>query len=87
MPCAGIAPLQVSRLVDSQTFVVRLYRSSPEGHGPVAGMVERVGSEVQQPFRSMKDLWEIINQAAGPGGPRLSAGSKRKTIRKTGETQ
>lgn len=73
--------------MDSQTFVLRLYRSSPEGHGPVAGMVERVGSGVRQPFRSMEDLWEIINQAAGPGGSRFGAGSKRKTIRKTGETQ
>ena len=66
-----------------KTFVVRVYRQSPESGQDLVGLVEHVGEERQSPFRNFEELRGILT--APPGGRAIeqSACKRRKKTDRT----
>ena len=43
-----------------QTYIVRVYRRSPDNKDEVAGIIENVGTQHQNPFLNFSELQEIL---------------------------
>lgn len=43
-----------------ESFVVQIYRPRAESGNDLAGVVQRVGSERKQPFKSAEELWALL---------------------------
>jgi hypothetical protein len=48
-----------------RSFVVRIYRSSPDKPDFLLGEVEEVGKKVLRSFRNLEELWAIVNPRKG----------------------
>jgi hypothetical protein len=56
----------VPRFSSMDSFVIHIYRRATESNDPVAGVVERIGSEGRTAFRTREELWNIIAQTVQP---------------------
>ncbi len=59
-----------------ENYIVRIYRSDRKNPHRLIGLVEQVGVEGQKAFRSLEELWEILNPRRGR---RLQREEKRRT--------
>jgi uncharacterized protein affecting Mg2+/Co2+ transport len=55
------------------TYIVRVYRYTPDNPSAVVGVVETIGNQGRQAFTNLDELWEILNEKKG------------KTAKKEGE--
>ncbi len=43
------------------SYVIRIYRREVDARGSVVGTAERVGTEGKKAFKSVEELWNILN--------------------------
>jgi hypothetical protein len=44
------------------SYIIRIYRREKEAARSVVGTAERVGDEGKKAFKSLDELWEILNE-------------------------
>jgi hypothetical protein len=62
-----------------RSFVVRIYRSSPDKPDLLLGEVEEVGEKGLRSFKNLEELWAIVNSRKGKK-PRVTGGSGLESV-------
>ena len=60
-----------------RSFVIRIYRSSPDTPDLLLGEAEEVGEKGLRSFKNLEELWAIVNRRGrkpGPGGKKEMPG-------------
>ena len=60
------------------SYIIRIYRREKEAPGSVIGTAERVGDEGKKAFRSLDELWDILNEPL----PNMAPSPGRKESRR-----
>lgn len=56
------------------SYIIRIYRREKEASRSVVGTAERVGDEGKKAFKSLDELWHILNS----GQPKIVAPARRE---------
>ena len=47
------------------TYIVRVYRYTPDNPRAIIGVVETIGNQGRESFTNLDELWEILNEKRG----------------------
>lgn len=58
--------LKKSEMINCRdTYIVRVYRYTPDNPRAIIGVVETIGNQGRQAFTNLDELWEILNEKKG----------------------
>jgi hypothetical protein len=66
------------------TYIVRVYRYTPNNPRAIIGVVETIGNQGRQAFTNLDELWEILNEKKGKAAKETGREETNKLIGLTG---